>query len=82
MKRIKIKAKVVQKEHQEFVLKGDYIRLDDLLKNVSAVNTGGHAKIVIQEGEVKVNGEVCTMRGKKMRRGDSAEFERIIYDVK
>ena len=46
-----------------------------------AVQTGGHAKIVIQEGEVKVNGEVCTMRGKKLRKGDSAEFERIIYIV-
>ncbi len=79
---MKIKVKVVPKEHQEFILKGDYIRLDDLLKNVAAVQTGGHAKIVIQEGEVKVNGEVCTMRGKKMRSGDSAEFERIIYDVK
>ena len=81
MKRIKIKAKVEQKEHQEFVLKGDYIRLDDLLKNVGVVMTGGHAKIVIQEGEVKVNGEVCTMRGKKLRQGDNAEFEGIIYDV-
>ena len=81
MKRIKIKAKVVQKEHQEFVLKGDYIRLDDLLKNVGVVMTGGHAKIVIQEGEVKVNGEVCTMRGKKLCQGDNAEFEGIIYDV-
>ena len=81
MKRIKIKAKVVQKEHQEFVLKGDYIRLDDLLKNVGVVMTGGHAKIVIQDGEVKVNGEVCTMRGKKLRRGDNAEYERIIYDI-
>ncbi len=79
---MKIKVKVAPKEHQDFILKGDYIRLDDLLKNVSAVNTGGHAKIVIQEGEVKVNGEVCTMRGKKMRRGDCAEFERVIYDVK
>ncbi|MBR5442474.1 MAG: RNA-binding S4 domain-containing protein [Clostridia bacterium] len=79
---MKIKVKVAPKEHQEFILKGDYIRLDDLLKNVSAVQTGGHAKIVIQEGEVKVNGEVCTMRGKKMRSGDSAEFERIVYDVK
>ena len=81
MKKIKIKAKVAQKEHQEFTLIGDYIRLDDLLKNVGVVNTGGHAKIVIQEGEVKVNGEVCTMRGKKLRQGDNAEFESIIYDV-
>lgn len=81
MKKIKIKAKVAQKEHQEFTLIGDYIRLDDLLKNVGVVNTGGHAKIVIQEGEVKVNGEICTMRGKKLRSGDNAEFERIIYDI-
>ena len=81
MKKIKIKAKVAKKEHQQFTLIGDYIRLDDLLKNVGVVNTGGHAKIVIQEGEVKVNGEICTMRGKKLRRGDNAEFERIIYDI-
>lgn len=79
---MKIKVKVVPKEHKDFILKGDYIRLDDLLKNVGVVNTGGHAKIVIQEGEVKVNGEVCTMRGKKLRRGEFAEYERIIYDIK
>ncbi|MBO5290936.1 MAG: RNA-binding S4 domain-containing protein [Clostridia bacterium] len=79
---MKIKVKVAPKEHKEFILKGEYIRLDDLLKNVGVVNTGGHAKIIIQDGEVKVNGEVCTMRGKKMRSGDSAEFEHVIYDVK
>ena len=80
--KMKIKVKVAQKEHKDFILKGDYIRLDDLLKNVGVVNTGGHAKIIIQEGEVKVNGETCTMRGKKLRSGDCAEFERIIYNVK
>ena len=79
---MKIKVKVAPKEHKEFILKGEYIRLDDLLKNAGVVNTGGHAKIIIQDGEVKVNGEVCTMRGKKMRSGDSAEFDRVIYDVK
>ena len=81
-KLMKIKIKVVPKKHEEFILKGDYIRLDDLLKNVSVVNTGGHAKIVIQEGEVKVNGEICTMRGKKLRSGDNAEYDGVIYDVK
>ena len=79
---MKIKVKVAQKEHKDFILKGDYIRLDDLLKNVGVVNTGGHAKIIIQEGEVKVNGEICTMRGKKLRQGDTAEYERIIYNIK
>ena len=79
---MKIKVKVAQKENKDFILKGDYIRLDDLLKNVGVVNKGGHAKIIIQEGEVKVNGEFCTMRGKKLRQGDTAEYERIIYNIK
>ena len=78
---MKIKLKPIQKEHKQFILKGDYIRLDDLLKNVGVVNTGGHAKIVIQEGEVKVNGEICLMRGKKLRNGDNAEYDQIIYDI-
>ncbi len=78
---MRIKVKVAPKTEKEFLLKSDYIRLDDLLKNVGVVNTGGHAKIVIQEGEVKVNGEICTMRGKKMRAGDICEYDRIIYKV-
>lgn len=62
-------------------IKGEFIRLDDLLKLTGAVVTGGHAKMVIQEGEVKVNGEVCFMRGKKVRSGDSVEFEGTVYTV-
>ncbi len=79
---MKIKVKIAQKEQKDFILKNEYIRLDDLLKNVGVVNTGGHAKIIIQEGEVKVNGEICTMRGKKLRPGDNAEYERIVYNIK
>ncbi len=56
-------------------INGEFIRLDDLLKVTGSVVTGGHAKIVIQEGEVKLNGEVCTMRGKKIRSGDTVEFQ-------
>lgn len=51
-----------------------FIRLDGLLKFAGAVGTGGEAKLAIQEGEVRVNGEVCTMRGKKLRPGDRAEL--------
>lgn len=50
----------------------EFIRLDNLLKYAGAAETGGHAKVMIQSGEVTVNGEVCTMRGKKMRGGDVA----------
>ena len=48
----------------------EYIKLQDLLKFAGVVETGGDAKLIIQEGRVQVNGEVCTMRGKKMRPGD------------
>ena len=52
----------------------EFIKLDALLKFANVVMSGGEAKQVIQEGEVLVNGEVCTMRGKKMRPGDVAEI--------
>ena len=55
--------------------KGDFIRLDDALKISGLVATGGHAKVAIQNGEVIVNGEVCTMRGKKLRGGEIISFE-------
>lgn len=48
----------------------EFIKLDALLKFAGAVETGGEAKQAVQEGEVMVNGEVCTMRGKKCRPGD------------
>ena len=51
----------------------EFIRLDALLKLGGALDTGGQAKFVIQNGEVEVNGEVCTMRGKKIRPGDTAK---------
>ena len=53
----------------------EFIKLQDLLKFANLVCTGGEAKIIIQEGEVKVNGEVCTMRGKKIRPGDIVELD-------
>lgn len=48
----------------------EFIRLDALLKFAGVVETGGEAKLAIQDGEAQVNGEVCTMRGKKLRPGD------------
>lgn len=49
----------------------EFIKLDALLKFASLVGSGGEAKMLIQNGEVLVNGEVCTMRGKKIRSGDT-----------
>lgn len=56
-------------------INSEYIKLDAALKKAGYVNTGGHAKIVIQNGEVKVNGEVCLMRGKKLVNGDTACYD-------
>lgn len=59
----------------------EYIKLQDLLKFAAAVQTGGEAKMVIQEGEVTVNGEVCAMRGRKIRPGDDVCFNGQHYTV-
>ncbi len=77
----KIKVKVKEKPIIEKKIDTEFIRLDSFLKLCDVVATGGHAKFVIQEGEVKVNGEVCTSRGKKLRSGDCAEFEHKIFKV-
>ena len=52
----------------------EYIKLQDALKYANVVYSGGEAKQLILDGQVKVNGEVCTMRGKKLRTGDKFEF--------
>ena len=59
---------------ENIIITTEFIKLQDLLKFANIVSTGGEAKIIIQEGEVKVNGEVCTMRGKKIRPGDLVEL--------
>ncbi len=59
----------------------EFIRLQDLLKFANLVETGGEAKERIQSGEVTVNGEICTMRGKKLRPGDDVCFAGAHYTV-
>ena len=53
----------------------EFIKLDSLLKLAGLVETGGEAKLLIQNGQVEVNGEVCTMRGKKLRAGDTVTLD-------
>lgn len=62
-------------------INGDFIRLDNLLKFSGLAQTGGQAKVIVQSGQVKVNGQICTMRGKKIRKGDTAQFEDKIVEV-
>ena len=59
----------------EIAIDSEYIKLDQFLKLADIASTGGHAKFLIQEGVVKVNGEVETRSGKKIRPGDLIEVE-------
>ncbi len=59
----------------------EFIRLDALLKFTGAAETGGEAKTLIQDGEVTVNGEPCTMRTKKIRPGDVVALGELSFEV-
>lgn len=62
-------------ENEKIKIETEFIRLDAFLKLAGAVDTGGQAKFLIQNGQVSVNGETCSMRGKKLRPGDRVEYE-------
>lgn len=62
-------------DSHEIKIHTEFIKLQDLLKFAGAVETGGDAKLIIQEGRVSVNGETCSMRGKKLRPGDRAVID-------
>ncbi len=65
------------KKQTEIKISTDYIKLEGLLKFAGIAATGADAKGIIQSGEVAVNGEVCTMRGKKLRPGDVVEMGKL-----
>ena len=61
------------------VISTEFIKLQDAMKYANIVYSGGEAKQLILDEQVKVNGETCTMRGKKLRPGDKFEFEGQVY---
>ena len=71
----------MQQETMEVTIQTEYIKLDSLLKFAGLCDTGGFAKELVQQGAVRVNGEVCTMRGKKIRPGDTVEVDRFLVHV-
>lgn len=79
MKQIKVRAVTLEKKPLK--IKTEFIKLDSALKLADVAQTGGHAKILVEEGLVKVNGEKCLVRGKKLRPGDSFEFDRFIFEI-
>ena len=75
-----MKVTVKKKDNSVLVsISTEYIKLQDAMKFANIVYSGGEAKAFIQEGEVEVNGEVCTMRGKKLRCGDKFTFNGQTY---
>ena len=80
---MKLKVKKVKGPKIEVIsIKDEYIKLDSLLKFSMAAETGGEAKLMIQNGEITVNGEVCTARGRKIRKGDIVKYPGGVMTVK
>ena len=75
-----MKVTVKKKENaRALLIYTEFIKLDAALKLANAVESGGMAKSVIQDGQVKVDNEICTMRGKKLYPGDSFSFMGVNY---
>ncbi len=78
---MKVRVRRVSADRISVPISTEFIKLESFLKLANAVGSGGMAKNFIQNGEVTVNGEVCTMRGKKLRPGDSIRFDGAEYLV-
>lgn len=67
---------------EEVFIRDEFIKLGQALKLANLVESGVDAKLVVQDGLVKVNGQVCTMRGKKLTDGDEVDFEGNTFVIK
>lgn len=78
----KLKVRLHETEDRVLEIRTPFIKLDAALKFSDIAQTGGHAKILVENGEILVNGEPCAMRGKKLTEGDTFEYGRLRYTVK
>ena len=76
-----IAAHIAAQEKKTLPISTAFIRLDAALKLANVVSTGGQAKLVIAGGNVRVNGAVCTQRGKKLHPGDRFQAGRTEFEV-
>lgn len=79
---MKIKVKTAERKKETVIIKTDFIRLDSFLKFKGIAETGGQAKSFVQDGIVKVNDEICTARGRKIRNGDKVSVFSVDYFIK
>ena len=77
----RLNAKIAARQREKIEISTPFIKLDSLLKFAGAAETGAVAKQLVQEGRVKVNGEVCTARGTKIKSGDSVSFLKTDYEI-
>ena len=77
-----MKVTVKRKEKAEILsIQTEFIKLQDAMKLANVVMSGGEAKVLIQDGQVLVNGETCLMRGKKLCPGDTFSFGNVNYRI-
>ncbi|MBQ6067086.1 MAG: RNA-binding S4 domain-containing protein [Clostridia bacterium] len=77
----KIKVRLVPPERRDLPITTPFIKLDSALKLADIAGSGGMAKLLIEDEQIRVNGEVCTQRGKKLYPGDSFRFENTDYVI-
>ena len=77
MKRIRVKLLEIKEE--PLAIRTEFIKLDQALKFSGVAETGGHAKELIEKGAIRVNGEVCVSRGKKLFPGDNFEYRDVRF---
>ena len=75
----KIKVRLLQIKEEPLPIRTPFIKLDQALKFSGIAETGGHAKELIEKGAVRVNGETCVIRGKKLTPDDTFEFKDTRY---
>ena len=78
---MKVRVRRVNPSETAVPITTEYIKLESFLKLANAVESGGMAKNFILNEQVSVNGEICTMRGKKLRPGDRVSFDGCFYKV-
>ena len=78
----KIKVRLLQMEEHPLSITTPFIKLDAALKFSGIAETGGHAKLLVEEGKIRVNGETCRVRGKKLTDGDTFEYKNQRFTVK
>ncbi len=76
-----LKVRPVTVVTEKLAIRTDFIKLDSAVKFSGIADTGGMAKLIIEEGEVRVNGEVCLMRGKKLYPGDSFSYRKNAFII-